>query len=128
MDDVNPNYLFQTTSTQLLVNILNDDFVDLKYYIKRELANRGLNKDGLWVGFDKAEEIHGLKKYSLRDTHKEKMTTSDKETIKKENLKERMFDCKDFPELWSLWVLLTKEQHADKEIIEWFGMRSEQLD
>jgi hypothetical protein len=30
--------------------------------VRRELANRGLNAVGDWVGFDKAAQIHKIKK------------------------------------------------------------------
>ena len=60
-DDINPRFIFSTTSTALLVEALRGDF-DLKQLIRRELANRGLNTEGNWVGFDKAAQIHKIKK------------------------------------------------------------------
>ncbi len=60
-DDINPRFIFSTTSTALLVEALRGDF-DLKQLVRRELANRGLNADGNWVGFDKAAQIHKIKK------------------------------------------------------------------
>ncbi len=60
-DDINPRFIFSTTSTALLVEALRGDF-DLKQLIRRELANRGLNAEGNWVGFDKAAQIHKIKK------------------------------------------------------------------
>jgi hypothetical protein len=60
-DDINPRFIFSTTSTSLLVEALRGDF-DLKQYVRRELANRGLNAEGNWVGFDKAAKIHKIKK------------------------------------------------------------------
>jgi len=59
-DDENPNYLYSTVWTSLLTDIVNGK-IDAKYLAGRELANRGLDKNGLWVGFDKAKEIHGIK-------------------------------------------------------------------
>ncbi len=60
-DDINPRFIFSTTATALLVEALRGDF-DLKQLIRRELANRGLNTEGNWVGFDKAAQIHKVKK------------------------------------------------------------------
>lgn len=60
-DDINPRFIFSTTSTALLVEALRGDF-DLKQLVRRELANRGLNTEGNWVGFDKAAQIHKIKK------------------------------------------------------------------
>lgn len=58
-DALNPRYVFQSTSTQLLVETLKAEF-DIEYCVRKELANRGLNRDGEWVGFSKAKEIHGI--------------------------------------------------------------------
>lgn len=60
-DDINPRFIFSLTATALLVEALRGDF-DLKKLIRRELANRGLNAEGNWVGFDKAAKIHKIKK------------------------------------------------------------------
>lgn len=60
-DDINPRFIFSLTATALLVEALRGDF-DLKQLIRRELANRGLNTEGNWVGFDKAAQIHKIKK------------------------------------------------------------------
>lgn len=60
-DDINPRFIFSTTSTALLVEALRGNF-DLKQLVRRELANRGLNTEGNWVGFDKAAQIHKIKK------------------------------------------------------------------
>lgn len=35
--------------------------IDLNAMARRELANRGLDQNGDWVGFPKAAEIHGIK-------------------------------------------------------------------
>lgn len=56
-DDENPRFIFQTTSTKVLVDAIKGGF-DLIYMVRRELANRGLDSDGKWVGFEKAKEIH----------------------------------------------------------------------
>lgn len=60
-DANNPKFIFQTTSTNLLVMIL-DKGIDINYCVREELANRGLNQHGDWVGFDEAAKIHKIKK------------------------------------------------------------------
>ncbi|MGP8214228.1 MAG: hypothetical protein ACLQQ4_01560 [Bacteroidia bacterium] len=59
-DELDPRYIFNMTATQLLAEALKGDF-DITYLIKRQLANRGLDRDGKWVGFDKAKELHQVK-------------------------------------------------------------------
>ncbi|MBL7922161.1 MAG: hypothetical protein JNJ40_17735 [Bacteroidia bacterium] len=60
-DDINPKYLFTQTATALLVEALRGDF-DLKALIRAELANRGQDDKGNWVGFEQAAKIHKIKK------------------------------------------------------------------
>lgn len=47
----------QTLPTKLLVAAIRGD-IDLNAIARRELASRGLDRDGRWVGFEKAREIH----------------------------------------------------------------------
>ena len=56
-DEQNPNYMFSLTATTLLTSIAKGE-IDPVYFAKQELANRGLNLDGAWVGFGKAKDIH----------------------------------------------------------------------
>ena len=58
-DDLNPKYIFSLTGTQLLVEALKNEF-SIEYYIRKELANRGLDRNGEWVGFPIAKEIHQI--------------------------------------------------------------------
>lgn len=58
-DDFNPRYLFSLTATQLLCECLSGE-IDMNYLVRRELANRGVNENGTWVGFPKAKEIHNV--------------------------------------------------------------------
>ena len=51
--------LLQTADTQTLLKAVNGE-IDLNELAKEELASRGLNKNGKWVGFDQAAAIHGL--------------------------------------------------------------------
>ena len=55
-DALQPQYLFSNTWTELLVAIANGS-VDAQQLAKQELANRGLNQEGTWVGFNKAAEL-----------------------------------------------------------------------
>jgi hypothetical protein len=58
-DDENPIYIFSLTSSRLLSEAIKGEF-DLLYLAKRELANRGQDENGKWVGFDKAKEMHRM--------------------------------------------------------------------
>ncbi|MBN8696327.1 MAG: hypothetical protein J0L87_07335 [Bacteroidetes bacterium] len=58
-DDDNPSYIFSLTSDRLLSEAIKGDF-DLIYLVRRELANRGLDSNGKWVGFDDAKKIHRI--------------------------------------------------------------------
>ncbi len=58
-DSVNPTYLFSTTATDLLLAIVGG-LVDPVQLAHEQLANRGLDLDGQWCGFDRAREIHGV--------------------------------------------------------------------
>ena len=56
-DDENPGFVFSLTNTKVLTEALQGDF-DLVYLVRRELANRGLNSKGKWIGFDEAKKVH----------------------------------------------------------------------
>jgi hypothetical protein len=49
-DDLNPAFIFSLTKMDLLVQIANGS-IDALQLAKDELANRGLNLKGEWVGF-----------------------------------------------------------------------------
>lgn len=49
-DDLNPDFLFSTTFTDLLVRIAKGE-VDCQRLARITLANRGLDINGKWVGF-----------------------------------------------------------------------------
>jgi len=59
-DDDNPSFIFSLTSSKLLAEAIKGDF-DLIYLVRRELANRGQDSTGKWVGFDEAAKIHRIK-------------------------------------------------------------------
>jgi hypothetical protein len=50
-DDMNPEYLFSRTHVDLLVQIAKGT-LRTKKIARKELEKRGLNKEGLFVGFD----------------------------------------------------------------------------
>ena len=58
-DELNPKFIFSLTATQLLTEALRGEF-DLNYMVRRELANRGFDRDGKWIGFDKAKKLHRI--------------------------------------------------------------------
>lgn len=47
----------QTFPVKLLVATLRGD-LDLNAVARFELANRGLDREGRWVGFERARQIH----------------------------------------------------------------------
>ncbi len=53
----NPAFLYSTVATDLLLAITSG-LIDPVQLAHEQLANRGLDADGQWVGFDRAREIH----------------------------------------------------------------------
>lgn len=58
-DEENPEFLFSTTWTNLLIKIAKGE-VDAEFYARRELANRGLSLNGRWIGFKAAAKEHKI--------------------------------------------------------------------
>ncbi len=56
-DSENPDFLFSITSTALLLAI-ESGAIDPVALARRELASRGLDRSGAWVGFPAATRIH----------------------------------------------------------------------
>ena len=54
-DKKNPNYIFSMTDTGLLLDTMFE-IIDLRELVKQELANRGLDYTGKWIGFNKAKK------------------------------------------------------------------------
>ena len=52
-DDRNPDYMFQMIHTDLLCKAARGE-IDLQQLAKDELASRGLDWSGKWVGFARA--------------------------------------------------------------------------
>ena len=59
-DKTNPAYMLQMAATELLVKILSGE-IDPRALAAAEMASRGLDAAGKWVGFKRANEIHGIK-------------------------------------------------------------------
>jgi hypothetical protein len=55
-DSTNPAFTFSCTDSALLL-AMADGVIDPVELAKAELANRGLDADGVWCGFDRAREI-----------------------------------------------------------------------
>ena len=49
----------QIAITKVLAAVARGE-LDLNQLAREELANRGLDQSGAWVGFDKARNIHNL--------------------------------------------------------------------
>jgi len=58
-DEDNPEYALQGINTRLLLAI-NSGQVDINLIAEKELANRGLNKKGTWIGFSSAKKEIGF--------------------------------------------------------------------
>lgn len=58
-DDANPKYIFSTIATSLMVSIVKGE-IDPHRLAAEELAKRGLNMDGKWIGFKAAEQEAAL--------------------------------------------------------------------
>jgi hypothetical protein len=59
-DALNPRFIFSLTRSELLVDAIKGR-LDLDRLARRELANRGLDASGKWVGFAEARRCHGLR-------------------------------------------------------------------
>ncbi len=49
----------QIAATKVLAAVAKGE-LDLNRLAREELASRGLNQEGAWVGFDRARQIHGV--------------------------------------------------------------------
>ncbi len=55
-DETNPKYAFQTMHTELLAQFASGRLNPVEY-ARKEMANRGLDERGKWVGFEKAAQL-----------------------------------------------------------------------
>jgi hypothetical protein len=60
-DELDPRYIFSNTHTQLLTEALNGEY-SVEYLVKRELASRGVDSRGRFIGFIQAREYHQIEK------------------------------------------------------------------
>ena len=60
-DDLNPKYMFNMTATTILVDIASGK-INAVDYARTQLANRGIGKNGVWVGFAEAAKQWEVKK------------------------------------------------------------------
>lgn len=60
-DDLNPKYMFNMTATTILVDIASGK-IDAVDYARTQLANRGIGKSGVWVGFAEAAKQWEVRK------------------------------------------------------------------
>lgn len=63
-DAGNPAYLFQTIGSDILCAIVNNQ-IDAVRLAREELAARGLDHSGKWVGFEKAEKIAKIEAFQF---------------------------------------------------------------
>lgn len=105
-DEVNPSYLFATTHTALLLAIAGG-LVDPVRLTHEQLAGRGLDANGDWVGFDRARQIHlGLAVADCTDIDAAQVAAAEaaRRLLHIETLDTRNADALDFHELavWSI--------------------------
>ncbi len=55
-DDLNPAFVLRGVDTKILAAVIAGE-IDLNELANKEMANRGLNARGEWVGFDRAVEL-----------------------------------------------------------------------
>ena len=55
-DELNPHFLFSDVRSELLLAIEAGE-LDVLDLVRDQLAGRGFNRDGKWVGFDRSAEI-----------------------------------------------------------------------
>ncbi|MEE1946395.1 hypothetical protein VRU48_14825 [Pedobacter sp. KR3-3] len=56
-DEQNPLFVFSLTHPYLLAKLAYGE-IDPVQFAKRELAQRGLDREGKWIGFGEAEKLH----------------------------------------------------------------------
>lgn len=52
-DELNPDFLFRLTFTELLVKVASGE-IDAKAYAQQELKNRNLDAEGKWISKPKS--------------------------------------------------------------------------
>ncbi|MBK8285763.1 MAG: hypothetical protein IPK97_13350 [Ahniella sp.] len=105
-DDTNPDFLYSTTATALLLAV-EAGLIDPVSLARAELAGRGLDANGDWVGFAGARQIHlGLAVADCTDTNAAQVAVAEaaRRFLHIESLASRNADALDFHELavWSI--------------------------
>lgn len=105
-DEVNPDFLFATTHTTVLLAI-EAGLIDPVRLARAELAGRGLDADGVWCGFPKSREIHlGLVAADCTDAEAAQIAAAKtaRRLLHIDTLDTRNADALDFHELavWSI--------------------------
>lgn len=105
-DETCAEYLFSTTHTAMLLAIAGG-LVDPVRLAREQLANRGLDQDGVLVGFDRARQIHmGPAIADCTDTGAAEVAAAEaaRRFLHIETLETRNADALDFHELavWSI--------------------------
>jgi hypothetical protein len=60
-DEFSPAFLYSVTSTSLLLAIAGG-LIDPVALARGELASRGLDENGIWIGLARAAQIHGAQR------------------------------------------------------------------
>ncbi len=102
-DELNPEFIFQGTATDLLLAAVSG-MIDPALLAQRELANRGLDAKGQWVGFDRAREIHLRGTTGDKDAAQTAAAEIARRHLQIECLDSRNSDGLDFHEI-SIWSL-----------------------
>lgn len=64
-DDLNPEFIFRTVHTELLVKAANGE-IDLDALLRAELRNRGVDRSDRWIGHEAAERLWSRKTYVVQ--------------------------------------------------------------
>lgn len=105
-DSVNPDFLYSTTATALLLAI-ESGLIDPVRLARAELASRGLDADGGWCGFPKSREIHlgVVDDRAPNATAEQAVAEIARRILHLDTLDARNCDSLDFPEGLSVWQL-----------------------
>jgi len=94
----------------------------------RALGNLGIGIDNEVRSYEEmTNAIEGQKAKEARGKKYKDSVCAKEQTINKDDLKVMLQDCREVDEVIGIWWLMTKEQQADKELKEWFGLRKSQL-
>ena len=93
----------------------------------RALGNFGIGISAAVASYEEVANAIEQRKPVTKEKKYKDSVCAEKETIKKDDLREMLEDCKTLFEITELKRSLTKEQQADKETQEWFNSRFSQL-